>query len=641
VRSGRRGDALMSRKRNSWIRAALLVALLGMLVAAPAAFAGTPQTPKTLGAKSIKATPAEGVSAELAAELSPAFAATEPGAAYAFEYAEGTECTGGAGYVRTEAKPNLLIAKGTVVEPVKELNGGAKYTVCAIATDSEGETVGNPESFKTPASKPAVQNGEAPISSPYGGAVRAAINPENESTSCAVEYGLKGGALTSVPCETASLTGAGAQTDGVTLTKLESGKTYEWAVVAKNGTGETRVTGEFTTPTALAPSVENESSTPLTATTVGLAATVRANFQKTTYKFEYSTDKALVETGKGTVAGAGEIADNELENIEQPISVKLEHLTPGTPYYFRAVAVNGTGTTDGAVQTFETYAVPGVVTGASSNETRTTAELSGAVNPFGEVTFYQFLFEPLEQYEEALEAGEANPFAYSRRTLETSAGSSYESQKIENVQITELKAGTVYVYVLAATNLTGTTVGAVQAFETAPRTPPVPTTGKEAANITHTSAEISGTVNTEGLPTHVWFELEQAGGTPSTVPATLTGVEGNFATYAATFKEDLAAGTTFYYWIVASNIDGESAGESKAFTTTALPNPFPAPTTYPLLPVSPTTTTTTKTTTVKPRSGPKGHKNAKKLKKALASCHKQHNKKKRQSCERTAKKKFG
>ncbi len=638
--SSRRGDALMSFKRNSGIPTALLVAVIGMLVAAPAAFAA-PQTPKTLAPQAVTAD-----SAELRAELSPP-AVSEESPGYYFEYAEGTECTG---FRTTAPQANTLLAKGVVSEPVSGLEGNTTYNVCAVATGLESgtpfEMPGNKVSFTTLKSKPVLENPEAPVFSPYAAAVRATINPENETTSCTVKYQIKTvGPVKSEGCETSSLSGPNATGDGLTLKGLEPGATYEWTIVAKNGTGETTASGEFTLAPAEAPAVENVSLVSLTATEAELAATVRANFQETTYRFEYATKEAAFEKGEATVVGKEVIPKNELGNEEQHPSVKL-HLIPHEKYFFRFVATNGTGKTivPEPPQEFETYAVPAVVTGAATNETRTTAVLSGSVNPYGQTTFYHFVFEPQAQYDEEVEAGAANPFAYSRRTPEVSAGSEYTSQKIENVQISELKAGTVYVYALEATDPTGASQGAVQTFETSPKTPPVVIKESEAAlNIARSSAEIVGEINTEGLPTRVWFEFERTGGTPSMVPATLTGVEGNIAKYAASFREDLTPGTSFTYWIAASNIDGEVAGVPLAFVTGALPNPFPAPTTYPLLPVAPTTTTTTTKTTgaVTQSPGKKHKKHAKQLKKALAKCHKQHNKKKRQSCERTAKKKYG
>jgi len=106
------------------------------------------------------------------------------------------------------------------------------------------------------------------------------------------------------------------------------------------------------------------------------------------------------------------------------------------------------------------------------------------------------------------------------------------------------------------------------------------------------------------------------------------------------YLEDLQPGTTYYYRLVATNVDGTSYGKDETFTTLGYPNSIIQPATPPLLAIpviafpqeeagSTGTLTTTKTLT-----------KAQKLVEARKACRKKRGKQ-RTTCEKQARRKYG
>lgn len=114
-----------------------------------------------------------------------------------------------------------------------------------------------------------------------------------------------------------------------------------------------------------------------------------------------------------------------------------------------------------ATQTRPAHAVsppppPTVATGLATNVTRTSATLSGTVNPNGSATTYIFVYGTSSDY-------------YSRRfTSPTSAGSGTATLS-ESVSISGLTPGTTYHFGISANNPSGTNRGADKTFTTLPR----------------------------------------------------------------------------------------------------------------------------------------------------------------------------
>ncbi len=125
----------------------------------------------------------------------------------------------------------------------------------------------------------------------------------------------------------------------------------------------------------IAPSVTDEGSEGATGQAATLTASVGANAQPTTFRFEYGTTPAYGSLSPSTPAG----------NSATPSSVSttVGSLSPGTTYHFRAVAGNASGTTDGPDRTFATPAPPSPPNESPVTLTNATPGAKGLVTEAG------------------------------------------------------------------------------------------------------------------------------------------------------------------------------------------------------------------------------------------------------------------
>lgn len=100
----------------------------------------------------------------------------------------------------------------------------------------------------------------------------------------------------------------------------------------------------------LAPSVSSVSAVNLGGRAAGVAASINANGQETTWFAEYGTTSRYGQRTTRQRLGP--------ESIDQPASATLRGLAPGTTYHYRLVAANAVGTANGADQTVTTAGRP-------------------------------------------------------------------------------------------------------------------------------------------------------------------------------------------------------------------------------------------------------------------------------------------
>jgi hypothetical protein len=356
----------------------------------------------------------------------------------------------------------------------------------------------------------------------------------------------------------------------------------------------------------MAPSIDSEGASGPSSPTVVLEAQINPNNQETKYSFKYANNETL--TGATTVPGVSILAGFG----DQSASVSLgSGLAPGV-YFYRVVAENATGSTEGPVKSFVRTARPIVGVTEAHNATVSTVVLSGTVNPQGIDTTCRFEIVSETAYQAALAESAEDPYASGPRTTTTDIGSDYTTHATGQVVAGELLPGATYHYALVATNQKGTTVSPDGTFTTGKPTPPTISTGV-ANGVAQNTATITGVIDTEALPTTYGFEIGQEAGNYG--PPTGLGSVGAGANEAevALALTGLQPGSTYHYRITATNADGTSYGTDQSFTTSTFASAFatpPAPLPFVTVP-SIVFPTETGAPVVKKKTIKKKHKNTK------------------------------
>src|SRR5689334_6886002 len=124
---------------------------------------------------------------------------------------------------------------------------------------------------------------------------------------------------------------------------------------------------------AAAPTAVTGPVTAFSETSATVGGTVNPNGLATTWHVEYGRSTSYGSQTDAVGAGSGTAAAN--------VSTTITGLTPGTTYHYRFVAVNASGTTNGADGTFTTAgsAAPVAVTAPATNLAASAATLNGAV----------------------------------------------------------------------------------------------------------------------------------------------------------------------------------------------------------------------------------------------------------------------
>jgi len=244
------------------------------------------------------------------------------------------------------------------------------------------------------------------------------------------------------------------------------------------------------------------------------------------------------------------------------VHTEVKELQPHHKYEFCLVASNEAGemADSGTEASFETKAAaPTVESESTSGVTSSTSNLEAQVNPNNENTtaHLQYSTSPAVNGSGAL----TTPTALAGSEL----GEGYGAQPVGNGSLTGLPAAATFYYQVVATNVTGTTYGAVQSFTTVP----APTTAEVSA-ITATTATFNGnltplnaTVATEYSFSYragdectgesaTGTESAGTGSAPKTVSAEVTGLSPN---------------TQYTVCLLASNASGSTQAQPVTFTT--------------------------------------------------------------------------
>lgn len=375
-------------------------------------------------------------------------------------------------------------------------------------------------------------------------------------------------------CEPAFVTPPGAEATqtkrvvSTTVSELVGSTEYTFCVLATNEAGET-TSGppvSFKTP-AEKPVVVSEGESAITPFDATLEGSVNPENQETTYHLEYATDSAFTENVK-TLAFGGSAPGVGSAQPVGPTGLGST-LTPSTTYYYRVIAKNATGETQGPTQHFETLTAqkPSLQGEHTGLLTAPETTIEGELDPnYQAITNCEVLY--------ALQGtGFAAPQAVGCQANNPPENTFGEGAGFVPLiaTLTGLQPGASYEYRILATNNTGTEEGAVQTFAVPPA--PLLTVG-QAQSVTRTTATLPGTVNPEGLATTYHYQYgtstsyggnapslqgKSAGFEPGAVPATI-GISG------------LTPATTYHYRLVATNADGTTESPDQTFTT-APPTP--------------------------------------------------------------------
>jgi hypothetical protein len=244
--------------------------------------------------------------------------------------------------------------------------------------------------------------------------------------------------------------------------KLQPHTTYFYRAVATNATGTT-VGGIHSFTTLDRPEVATGAVQAVTRSTATLSGTVDAVGSPTTFYFEYvdsTAYQAAVSEGAPNPYAAGRRTPASAEigvfGAHPTGALQAIELLPGTTYHYALVATNeiGTTTSPDAVFTTGQPTPPTAETEDASDVADQSATLHGSVLEHGLATVVSF---ELHQGDSQGAIVPANVLSAPR--ADEAAAASLREERV-------LLPATTYSYRLIATNVDGTSVGAVRTFTT-------------------------------------------------------------------------------------------------------------------------------------------------------------------------------
>lgn len=338
------------------------------------------------------------------------------------------------------------------------------------------------------------------------------------------------------------------------------------------------------TPQGSAPYAQTTSVMNVSQTSAIFNGFVSPNGAITSYHFEYGTTPALGSSLMWQWVGS---TTNSIT-----VSRTIFDLNPGTLYYFRLVAQNNHGVSNGDILAFRTSDIitptptptptfiptptpignaPTVQTFSVASVDQTSAVLNGFVNSNGSTTAFWF------------------EYGTNFNSLNLTTGSdNLSSGNSSNVSrfINNLSPNTTYYFRVAAQNNYGLARGQIFSFTTANNQIDVgqsPAVATRTANvISANSALVYGDITPNGNATTAWFEY---GTTPSLgLRTSFQNMGSNGAVTLSSVVTNLSPNTVYYYRAAAQNAYGINYGTILNFRTNPIvaievPQPTPVVTT--------------------------------------------------------------
>jgi hypothetical protein len=180
--------------------------------------------------------------------------------------------------------------------------------------------------------------------SPTTARLNGTVNPNGQSTTWYFQLGTTTNYGTNTAVTNA---GSGSKPANVSmsLTGLAPGTTYDYRIVASNGSGTTFGANQTFTTTP-PPSVQTQAAQGIGVTGTTLVGAVNPNALASGWSFEYGTTAAYGSKTAVQTLAAG--------TATLPVSVPVTGLAAGTTYHYRLDATSAAGTSYGADLTFTT-----------------------------------------------------------------------------------------------------------------------------------------------------------------------------------------------------------------------------------------------------------------------------------------------
>jgi MYXO-CTERM domain-containing protein len=459
------------------------------------------------------------------------------------------------------------------------LSPATTYYFCAIAQNGEGTGLGNVLSFTTLAT-PTVTTNAATAITPTTATLNGMANPNGAAATgwfrydtanpgtCNDSFGFRapssGG--TSLGSGTADVSYARA------ITGLVPGATYYVCAIASNSVGTAfGAVQSFTTPPNV-PTVTTNLPSGVTTTTATLNGAANPNGAATTAWFRMATVNpgtcddtfgTRIPNTAGTALGAG--------NSSVTFSQSAPGITPGTTYFYCAIASNSAGTGFGVVRTFTTPATPSVSTLAATPVTATSATLNASANPNGNASTGWFRYSTVDP-------GACDDVFGTRSPNSGGTGLGAGTAPVSYSQaLTGLAPATTYYFCALAASSIGTSFGAVLSFTTPPTSPVVTTVAATAVDTSSATLGATGNPNGQAATGYFRYATTNPGicnDTFGTRAPTSGGTSLGSSNLPVTYSQavtGLAAGTTYFYCGIATNAQGTGFGAVMSFTTASAP----------------------------------------------------------------------
>ncbi len=486
--------------------------------------------------------------------------------------------------IRAPVSGGSALGSGTSAQAYSQaisgLTAGTNYFFCTIASSAEGISFGTVLSFTTHA-PPTATTSAATIITSNSATFNGSADPNGDAAfghfrysttnpiTCNDSFGFR------VPASSASDASLGAGTSAVAfsfgITGLSPATTYYFCSIANNGLGTAFGNVLSFTTLATLPTATTNSSSSLTGTTATLNGSANPGGASATGWFRYSTTSpGTCNDTFGTRAPASGGSALGSGNSSVAFSQGISGLSPGTTYFYCAIAQNSVGTAFGSLLQFTTPLPPTAATVAATSVTTASALLNGSANPNGASTTGWFRYSTTSP-------GTCNDTFGTRAPASGgSALGSGTSTQAYSQPISGLSVGTTYFFCAIASSAEGTAFGSVLSFTT----PNAPTAVTSAATlVTSSSATLNGSSNPNGDAAlgHFRYSTSDPGvcndsfGTrlPASSASDASLGAGTSAVPYSFGAAGLTPGTTYFFCAITNNSIGTSFGSVLSFTTLA------------------------------------------------------------------------